>query len=96
MKTITTVEEVADNCLIKFGASWCAPCRVVKPVLEKVEAATGATILDVDIDESPDLTEAFGIRSVPTVVAIKNASVIDTIVGAKPEAVYLELVNKLK
>ena len=95
MKTLNDLEKLPDTCLIKFGATWCAPCRAVKPVLEKVESSTGVTIVDIDIDENSELAEQFGVRSVPTVFAIKNGQPVGMIVGAKGESVYNELVEKL-
>lgn len=96
MKTVTDRNEIVGSCIIKFGASWCAPCRAVKPVLEKVEASTGTTILDIDIDESEDIAQQFGIRSVPTVLALKDGQPVGMVVGAKSESAYLELIEKIK
>ena len=96
MKTVTDKSELVGNCLVKFGAVWCGPCRAVKPVLEKVESSTGVTVLDVDIDVSSEIAEQFGVRSVPTVFALKDGQPVGMIVGAKSESAYLELIEKLK
>jgi thioredoxin 1 len=96
MKTVTDKSEIVGNCLVKFGATWCAPCKAVKPVLEKVENTTGVTVFDVDIDESSQIAEEFGVRSVPTVFALKDGQPVGMIVGAKGEFAYLDLIEKLK
>ena len=96
MKSITDKSEIVGNCLVKFGATWCAPCRAVKPVLEKVENTTGIVVFDVDIDESSQIAEEFGVRSVPTVFALKDGQFVGMIIGLKSESAYLELIEKLK
>lgn len=96
MKKANSSNEIPENCILKFGATWCAPCRAVKPTLESVEAATGVTVVDVDIDESPELAQTFGVRAVPTVFAVKNGQPVKMMVGAKDKNTYLEMVELLK
>jgi thioredoxin 1 len=82
--------------LVKFGATWCGPCKAVKPALEAVKLETNVELLEVDIDEDQDLASQFGIRGVPTVLAFKDGNLVGQLVGAKTKEDYLELVNKLK
>jgi putative thioredoxin len=74
--------------LVDFWATWCAPCRTLSPVLERLAAeANGAwTLAKIDIDQSPDLAQAFGIQSVPTVALLKDGKIVDGFLGAQPEA----------
>lgn len=95
MKTITSAAEIGQNCILKFGASWCAPCRAIKPTLERLESSTGIEILDVDVDDASDLANEYGIRAVPTLFAIKDGQVVDSITGSVEEAKYLELFKKV-
>ena len=82
--------------LVDFWATWCGPCRTLSPVLEKLAAeAKGAwTLAKVDIDRSPDLAQAFGIQSVPTVALLKDGKVVDGFLGAQPESRIRALLAK--
>lgn len=95
MKTINSSAEISKNCILKFGASWCAPCRAIKPTLERLESSTGVELLDVDVDDSSDLAQEYGIRAVPTLFAIKDGQVVDSITGSVEESKYLELFKKV-
>jgi len=88
--------EIPDNCLLKFEASWCTPCKVIKPVLEKVSEDTGVEVISLDIDDHSELATQFNIRGVPTVIAIKNGAPFRILVGAKKEADYIEVAEIVK
>ena len=71
--------------LVDFWATWCGPCRMQAPILEKLDAELGDSvkICKVDVDEEPALAQRFGIMSIPTLVAIKNGQVTATRVGVQ-------------
>lgn len=75
--------------LLDFWAPWCGPCRAITPVLEELaEASQGRiTLMKVNVDESPGLTGRFEIRSIPTILFVKEGAVVDRVVGAVPKAV---------
>ena len=74
--------------LVDFWASWCAPCKVLMPLLEKITESFGGELLlaKVDCDAEAFLTERFGIRSLPTVVLFKDGQPVDGFAGAQPES----------
>lgn len=84
-----------NNCVVKFTASWCAPCKALNPVLDRVEKDTGVEILFADIDHHPDLVAKYGISSVPTVVAFKDGEPTGALVGAREAKSYLELIESI-
>ncbi len=80
---------VAANPLVvvDFWAPWCAPCRVVSPVLEQLasEMAEDATFAKVNVDDNPTVSQRFGIQGIPTIMVFKNGEPVDGLVGAAPK-----------
>ena len=70
--------------LIKFGATWCSPCKMISPVLDELadEMSDQIVIGDHDIDENPSAPTKFGVRGVPTMLLFKGGEVVDSKVGA--------------
>ena len=94
VKHLTTAEfdSVVDNSplsVVDFWATWCGPCRMLAPVIEKLGEEYGEKVLiaKVDVDAEPDLARRFGIMSIPTVVFLKNGREFERKVGLMgPEA----------
>ena len=72
--------------LVDFWATWCGPCKMMAPVLEKFseDYAEKIDVVKVDADENPELVEQYGVSSIPTMLVFLNGKVVKTIVGAKP------------
>jgi len=82
--------------MVDFWAEWCGPCRAVAPVLEELaEASDGeVTLLKVNVDENPGLAARYEIRSIPTILFVKDGEVVDRVVGAVPKAALEKLITE--
>jgi len=82
----------------RFTGIWCAPCRLLAPMLEDVKKSysdnPNVVFTVVDIDEHPDKAEDLGIRSVPTVVIYRNGVEVNRIVGAQSRPIYVNAINE--
>ena len=84
----------AKPLLIDFYAVWCGPCRMVAPIIEEVaEERDDIVVGKVNVDEEPELAEAFGVYSIPTLVVLKNGEVLRQTSGARPKAQILALLE---
>ncbi len=85
-----TVLDTEGIKVIDFWAEWCGPCRMVGPIIEELskEYDGKALIGKVNVDENPDISMKYGIRSIPTVLILKDGVVVDKQVGAAPKGVY--------
>ncbi len=83
--------------LLDFYADWCGPCQVIKPIIDELanDFKDKAIIGKVDVDESAELANKFGVRSIPTLLLIKNGEVVERKVGVVPKAELADLLNRL-
>ena len=82
--------------LVDFWAPWCGPCKVIGPILEKLETAYEGRfkLVKINSDEEQQLAGAFGIRSIPTCILLKNGQPVDGFMGALPEGQLRQFLDK--
>jgi putative thioredoxin len=83
--------------VIDLWAEWCGPCRTLGPIIEKVVNETNGAVelAKVDVDANPQISQAFHVQSIPAVFAIRDGQIVDSFVGALPEAQVREFVQRL-
>lgn len=83
--------------VVDLWAPWCGPCRTLGPIIEESIDATGGqvTLVKVNVDENPGISQAFRVQSIPAVYALKDGQVVDGFVGAQAQAEVDRFVSSL-
>ncbi len=81
--------------LVDFWAEWCGPCKMIGPAVEELAAdyEGKALVAKLNVDENPQVTARFGVRSIPTLLVFKNGQIVDKQVGAVPKSVLAGKLN---
>ena len=78
--------------LLDFWAPWCAPCRMVVPIIEEIAGERpDIKVGKINVDELPELASKFGIMSIPTLVVMKNGKIVRQVSGVRPKNAILEM-----
>ena len=83
--------------IVDFFDTWCMPCKMIAPILDDIAAELGdkIRIVKVDIDQDPQLANDFNVRSVPTIVFVKDGKVTDQVLGAVPKKAIIDKIGAL-
>ena len=81
--------------LVDFFATWCGPCKMLAPTLDEVAAETAgkAAVYKLDIDQSPDIAQKYGVMSVPTLMVFENGQIKNERLGAQPKQNILSMIG---
>jgi thioredoxin len=84
----TEISKHTEVLMVDFWAEWCAPCRAIAPALEELasESKGAVSLAKVNVDDSPQLAARYGIRSIPTILFLKEGKVVDQVIGAVPKS----------
>ena len=78
--------------LLDFWAPWCAPCRMVVPIIEEIAGERpDIRVGKINVDEQPELASEFSIMSIPTLVVMKNGKIVQQVSGVRPKNAILEM-----
>ena len=81
---------------VDFWAEWCAPCKMMTPVLEEIskEYEGKAKIMKMNVDENQETPQRFGITGIPTLIIFKNGEPVENLVGALPKNKIVDILDK--
>jgi thioredoxin 1 len=81
--------------LIDFYADWCGPCRMVAPVVEEIAKENANVVVGkINVDDDPDLAQAYGVMSIPTLIVLKGGKEVARSTGARPKAQIQAMLDK--
>ena len=82
----TEIEGHTGLAVVDFWATWCAPCRMIGPIVEQLatEYAGKAKVAKLDVDSNQQTASRFNVRSIPTILFFKDGKLVDQVVGAVP------------
>ena len=88
------VKESEKDVLIDFWATWCGPCKMIAPIVEEIAAQRDDIVVGkIDVDQEMDLAMQFGITSIPTLILMRKGEAVATMVGYRPNADILKLLE---
>lgn len=95
LENFNNVKNSEKTVLLDFYADWCAPCRMVSPIVDEIaEEYPQYLVGKINVDEEPELASAFGVSSIPMLVVMKDGKNVNQSVGAIPKSQILDMLEK--
>lgn len=91
MINVDEITRANNKVVFDFYADWCAPCKMMEPILEDVEKTTDIKIVKVDVEKESDLARLFGVQSIPTMVFYKDGEKIAEKIGVQEPGMIVNL-----
>ncbi len=89
-----SVKTSDKSVLLDFYADWCGPCRMVSPIVDEIAEENPQYLIGkINVDQEPELAQAFGVMSIPTLAVMKNGKVIKQSTGAQPKTQILAMLE---
>lgn len=94
LNNFDSVKNSEKTVLLDFYADWCGPCRMVSPLVDEIAEENQQYLVGkINVDEEPQLAQAFGVTTIPTLVVMKNGQIVEQSVGARPKERILEMLE---
>lgn len=89
-----SVKNSEKKVLLDFYADWCGPCRMVSPIVDEIADENPQYLVGkINVDEEPELAQAFGVATIPTLVVMNDGKIVSQSSGARPKQQILDLLN---
>lgn len=84
--------------ILRFTAEWCGPCKMMHPVFAQLsqDYAGQIIITTIDVDQQPEMVKQYNVKSIPTMLFLKNGIIADKQIGACPRSMMVEKIERLK
>lgn len=89
------ITDSKDTVVVDFTATWCGPCKMLKPILSELEQEGKVKVVMIDIDANPGIAEKFGINGIPHMMFVKDGKIAENVIGFQEKQALEDVLNRL-